>query len=220
MKKLMLWIVALLPMFLTGCNVGGARTETVVPSPSPVQPTPAITASISPQPSTTGTPLPQSFQPVVYYHFVATASDAIPTGSVVILPDVLVLAPTQSDFTHSPDTATNLGSALQAMMHDARNAWKSADLSITGITFGQGAANVTLQGEVNAPGDVVFIAARMQIVMTVFADASVQTATILLNGQNIANLGISDSSEAKPPDFAYTRAEIDTFMAQNAYKAP
>ena len=157
---------------------------------------------------------------MVYYHFVAIASNTFPAGSVVILPDVLVLAPTLTKIAHNPDTVTNIGSALQAMIHDPRNAWTSSKLEIPSITFNTTSAslNVVLQGEINGVGDVVHVVARMQILMTVFAEASVQSATILLNGENIANMGIRHSSEAKPVGYAYTRAEIEKFMAENAYQ--
>ncbi len=57
----------------------------------------------------------------------------------------------------------------------------------------------------------MLIAFRMQILMTVFADASVHTATVTLNGECIGNLGISHESEAMPANYAYTRAEIEAF---------
>ncbi len=57
----------------------------------------------------------------------------------------------------------------------------------------------------------MLIASRMQILLTVFADASVQTATVTLNGVCIGNLGISHDSEIRPADYAYTRAEIEAF---------
>ena len=139
---------------------------------------------------------------------------------MVILPDILMLAPTPSGTARGPDTAANLGSALQALIHDPHNAWTSSDLRISSNTFSQGSANVVLQGEFFAPGDIVLIAARMQFLMTVFAEASVQTATITLNGKNIANLGISHESQARPAGYAYPRAEIETFMAENACQKP
>jgi len=106
------------------------------------------------------------------------------------------------------------------MINDPRNAWTSTDVGITSITFREGAANVVLEGEFFGAGEVVLIAARAQILLTVFAEASVQTATITLNGKNIANLGISQSSQATPADYTYTRAEIETFMAENACRIP
>jgi hypothetical protein len=80
--------------------------------------------------------------------------------------------------------------------------------------------NVVLEGEYFGVGDVTLIAARDQILLTVFAEDAVQTATITLNGKNIANMGVSHSSQAKPEDYAYTRAEIEAFMEENAYGEP
>jgi hypothetical protein len=169
-----------------------------------------------PLPTMTSVPAQPSV-PIVYYYFVAVESGTFPAGSVTILPDVLILAPTLSDMARSTDVVANIGSALQAMIHDPRNAWTSSNLGITSITFSEGNADVLLQGEISGTGDVVLVAARMQIIMTVFAEASVQTATITLNTESIGNLGISHGSEAKPTDYRYTRDEIEIFMVENAY---
>jgi len=106
------------------------------------------------------------------------------------------------------------------MINDPRNVWTSTQVGITSVTFEEGVAHVVLDGEFFGAGDVILIAARMQILMTVFTDASVQSATVSINGKNIANLGISHLSEVKPDGFVYTRAEIETFMAENAYVNP
>ena len=79
---------------------------------------------------------------------------------------------------------------------------------------------MVLQGEYFAPGDIVLIAARYQMLLTVFAEAAVETATITINGKNIANLGNSDPFGGYPEDYTYTRTDIETFMAENAYKVP
>jgi len=204
------------------------KTEPPTPLPTHTPattntPKPTDTPELSPTPSSlldTDTPPAQPPLPILYYYFVETEGESPPAGSVVILSDVLILGPTLSDIARSPDTATNIGSGLQVMLNDPRNAWTSTDVGITSITFRKGTTNVVLDGEYFGAGDVVLIAARAQILLTVFAEASVQAATITLNGKNIANLGISHSSEAKPADYTYTRAEIEIFMAENAYENP
>jgi hypothetical protein len=152
---------------------------------------------------------------IVYYYFVEVAENAPPEGSVVILPDEIILAPAQSGLPRSADPTINLGSALQSMLNDPRNMWTSTQVGITSVTISQGAARVVLDGEYFGAGDIVLIAVRMQILMTVFADPLVQTATVILNGENISNLGISQPGDAKPTDYAYSRAEVDYFMAEN-----
>ena len=158
--------------------------------------------------------------PLIFYYFVEIKGNPLPAGSMVILPEILVLAPTPSSIRRSPDTAANINSALIDMIINSRNAWKSEGLAITSATFNAGTVNVALQGKISAPGDIVLIAARMQFLMTVFAEPDVQNATITLNGKNIANWGISHESEARPVNYAYSRAEIETYIAKNAYKAP
>ena len=218
MKKHMLWWVILPVLFLCACNLTQSQTKTVEPTTPPPQPTTAVATPVLSKPSTTSTAPAQPPVPVIYYYFVAIAGNTYPAGSVVILPDILVLAPELSNIARGSDPAINIGSALQAMLRDARNAWSSSDVGITSIAFSAGSAKVVLRGKFFGAGDVVLIAARMQMLMTVFAEAAVQTATITLNGENIANLGISHGSEAKPANYAYTRAEIETCMAENAYK--
>jgi hypothetical protein len=243
MKRIILVLGVFLGLCLSGCNLpksaaekplattptGPAAAETARPGPTKVpatetarptptsQPATETAPPTSTKPPATRTPAAQSSLPIVYYYFVAVESHTFPAGSVVILPDILVLGPTLSDKARSPDPATNIRSALQAMIHDPRNAWTSENLNIANLTFKEGAADVALQGEYFGAGDVVLIAARMQILLTVFAEASVQTAVITINEKNIANMGISHSSEARPARYAYTRSEIETFMAENAY---
>jgi hypothetical protein len=158
----------------------------------------------------------ESQVPIVYYYFASIPGNTFPTGSVVIVPDALILSPTLSDIPRSDNPAANVQSGIQAMLNDPRNVW-TGSVTITSITVDAGHTAVALSGEITGVGDVVLIAARMQFLLTVFAESSVQTATITLNEQNIGNLGISHSSEAKPVDHAYTRAEIEAFTAENAY---
>jgi hypothetical protein len=217
MKRSISLLVILLVMFFIACNFVRLLPENTI-TPTPLKHRATTLASPTPA-SMRPTVMPPAHPPVpiVYYYFVAIKSNTIPAGSVVILPDVLILGPTLSKIPRSLDPVTNISSALQAMINDPRNEWTSNDLGISSVAFRDGTANVVLHGKIFGAGDMVLIAAREQILLTVFAEDSVQTATITLNGESIANLGISHSSEAKPADYTYTRAEIETFMTENAY---
>lgn len=217
MKKFLLLLSIIPIVLLLSCSPNGLQTEISLTSTPQKEPATEAALPTPTNPTITDTPEPPTSMPIVYYYFVAIESNTFPAGSVVILPDILVLGPTTSDIARSSDNVTNIGAALQAMINDPRNAWTSTNLEITSITFTEGAATVELEGEIFGAGDVVRIAARQQILMTVFAESAVETATVILNGENIANLGISHSSQAKADDYAYTRAEIETFMAENAY---
>ena len=83
------------------------------------------------------------------------------------------------------------------MIHDARNLWTSSSLDISDITINDGHADVILQGDYFGTGDIVLIAARMQILLTVFADPSVQSASVKLNEKNVATW---ESVTARKPD--------------------
>lgn len=206
-------IAALFSATLAPINPPGITTLPEQPTAAAALPTPLALPATNLAP--TRPPVP-----IVYYYFVAIAGNTFPAGSVEIVPNVLILGPTLSDIARSPEAITNIRSALQAMLNDPRNVWTSDKVGLTEITFSEGHAAVVLQGEISGAGDVVLMAARMQILMTVFAEASVDMATVTLNGENIGNLGISQASEAKPADYAYTRAEIETFMAEHVYPRP
>lgn len=237
MKKLISRVMIGLVLLLSACNLpqspagkeavtltpaGQVPTQTAQPTAAPTaRPTATSPAPPAPtRPPATVTPTPLPAVPIVYYYFVELTGKAVPAGSVVILPDILVLGPTLTKTARTADSTANIEAALQAMIRDPRNAWTSSGLSITRLTFHQGAAQVALQGEYFAPGDIVLIAARMQILLTIFAEATVQTAIVTLNGKNIANLGISHSSQVRPADTAFTRAEIEVFLKENAYGNP
>ena len=66
----------------------------------------------------------------------------------------------------------------------------------------------------------LLVAARMQILLTVFSNPSVQTATVTLNGDTIGNLGVSSSTDARPADYVYTRAEMELYLQEHAYMYP
>jgi hypothetical protein len=147
---------------------------------------------------------------------VTPAENPIPEGSVTISSTYL-LAPAYSDIAYSPETVDNLIKALEIALNDSRNGWQSSKLNIVDLTFDGAHANVGLQGEYFGVGDVTLIAASMQLLMTVFANPFVQTATITLNGDTIGNLGVSNSMNAKSADHVFTRAEIEAFIIEHAY---
>jgi hypothetical protein len=220
MRKSPVFLAIVLALLIVACNLTRALTDnanTAIP-PDHQGTEMAIRTPIDLPASEVASTLPPV--PIVYYYFVEPGGKPAPAGSVVVFEDTYILGPTLSDKARSPDPVTNISSALQAMLNDPRNAWTSKDVGITGITFDDGDAHVALEGEYFSVGDVTLIAAREQIALTVFAEGSVQTAIITFNGKNIANMGISHSSQAKPEDYTYTRAEIEAFMVENAYEAP
>ncbi len=164
-----------------------------------------------------GTPTPVKPTPVsLTYYFQTTPSEpvAIP-GSVVILPDMLILSPIVTSQNVSPGSEA-VRMALEMMMDDPHNSPVVGDLQIDQLALTGDSLEIALLGEVHAAGDIVLIAIRWMILLTVFDSSSIDTAHITLNGQNIANLGVSWSGNALPEDYGYTRSEIETFKQENA----
>jgi hypothetical protein len=202
-------LVLLASLVISSCRSGQTMlkpTSTLMPTPDDL--------------SAKATALEQKPEPVVYYYFVTIDGRTPPPGSVVILANTIILAPARSEKAPSLEPAANIRSALDAMIHDGHNLWTSSDLEIAKSSFNQGHAEVALQGNIFGAGDIVLIAARMQILMTVFSNPSVESATVTLNGESIANLGISNDQEARAADYVYGRAEIEAFMRNNAYAKP
>jgi hypothetical protein len=144
----------------------------------------------------------------------------IPEGTIQA---VHLFAPAYTDETFTLDTAADLRTALEIILHeDARRVWDSSDLEIVEVTFGNGHADVVIEGEYFAMGDAQPCAASLQILMTVFANPSVQTANVTLNGGPIGNrcfFGPPNSDDYLNDDL-YTRAEIEKYMKEHAYVSP
>ena len=156
----------------------------------------------------------------MYYYFVDPKTVPYPDGSIIVMPETYILAPTLADAAVAPEPAGNLKSALEAALQDSRNGWMGNKLEIVSLTFDAGHAEIVLQGEYFGVGDVTLIAASQQILLTVFANANVHTATVTLNEDTVGNMGVSNSMNARSVDYVFTRAEIETYMSEHAYGLP
>ena len=214
---LFLSLLACLPQAVQSTATEAPATVTeALPTHTPISPTATLPPSPTPAPVIT---VPSAEQ-VIYYYFVDPKQVPYPNGSVTLMPETYILAPTLSDAALAPEAATNLRSALEAALNDPRNGWLSENVEVVNVTFNNGHADVVLQGEYFGVGDVTLIAASQQILLTVFANANVQTAAIALNGDTIGNMGISISLNAKPANYAFTRAEVEAYMAEHMNVSP
>lgn len=214
--------LALIPLFLCllAC-IPQPIQSTATDSPATNTP---VTPTLTPPPSPTQTPartitVPSADQ-IIYYYFVDPKETSFPAGSIVVMPQAYILAPTLSDAAPVPEAETNLKSALEAALKDSRNGWVGDKIEIVSLSIDEGHVDIVLQGEYFGVGDVTLIAASQQILLTVFANANVQTATVTLNGDTIGNMGVSISINAKPANYVFTRTEIETYMNEHMYKLP
>lgn len=155
---------------------------------------------------------------IVYYRFGTGGENLIPGGTYLADFD---LAPVYSDGTYTSDTAADLRTALEIALQDGRGWWGETDLEVVDAAFANGHAEVALQGGYFASGDAQPCALSIQILMTVFANPSVQSATLSRNGRPSGVM--CAFREGDPPviqteDDVYTRAEIETFMEENAHE--
>jgi hypothetical protein len=150
---------------------------------------------------------------IVFYHFL----DGPAQGYLGAIRTPILLVPAVADRADTADTAADLRTALELILQDERNGWTSSDLEIVDVTFRNGHADIVLQGEYSGESDEVLNAASIQILLTVFANPAVQTAAVILNGDTIGNLGVSNGTDAKPADYVYTRAEMETYLIEHYY---
>jgi hypothetical protein len=166
----------------------------------------ALTSCTGASPTPTITPLVEQ-DPIAYYTFVQSPDPAL-AGSVVIIPGELALVPITVPVARGDDVAGNIETALTAMLNDTANLWSSTDLIINGVTFNEGLATVRMTGDITAVGGAILSATGTQFILTVFLEPGVESAIITLNDETIGNLGISHSSQARPADTVYTRADV------------
>ena len=201
--------------------VGNA--EAVPEVAPPAAPTPYVFPSSTPL-TFTDPSIPLSERILYYYDIKHHPDRPAPEGTVR---GGSYLAPTYADETYTSDTAADLRTALEIVLHDVRNDWigRSLDAEIAEVTFRFGHAKVLLQGEYFLAGPPHLRygwleAPRMQIVLTVFANPAVQSASVSLNDDTIANLGISEGKDLKPANYVFTRAEIEKYLKEHAYVSP
>lgn len=204
------------PIPNTATEIPATVTE-VPPTYMPVPPTQTPPPSLTPEPSATNTP---SLEPVAYYYFVDPTQVPYPEQSIIVMAETYILAPTHTDGAFVSEPAAALRSALEITFQDSRNGWLSNQIQIVSLIFNSGHAEIVMQGEYFGVGDVTLIAASQQILLTVFANANVQTATVTLNGDTVGNMGVSNSINAKPTDYVFTRTEIETYMSEHTYGLP
>ena len=185
--------------------------------------TPTPTSPPLPPPSSTPLAFTDPSIPLserIVYYYLVRSENPIPEGAVLA---AHLLAPTYADETYTSDTAADLRTALQIVQHDGRNSWGAfgVQAEIVDVTFRFGHAKVLLQGEyASAHPSAAPETPRMQILLTVFANPAVQTAAVSFNEDTIANLGVSESGDAKPANYVFTRAEIEAYLKEHAYVAP
>lgn len=202
------------PFFLPTIAFDTPTPSPTFASPTPLPTIPTFTPLVFSDPS-----IPLS-ERIVYYHLVWAEQGPVPDGTIRA---VHLFAPAYTDETFSADTAADLRRALEIILHeDSRRVWDSTGLEIVDVTFRSGHTDVVIEGEYFAAGDAQPCAAGLQILMTVFANPSVQTANVTING---GSPGVCIFKDGDPPliptvNGVHTRAAIETYMEEHAYVSP
>lgn len=214
LEKLMLTI--LVAASICGCSGGTGETaeqgSTADDADSTgVDPTGAVAL---PDDSTAMVEPVEASSSPVYYRFAAEGERPEPEAVVTIQEGILVLVPVELAVDITTEPSARIRAALEAVIGDPGNPWTGESLGVESASIEDGHATVELQGSIMAPGDIVLVAARTQILLTVFAEPEVQTATITLNDECMANIGASHESELLPPDHVFTRADAEALTGR------
>ena len=142
---------------------------------------------------------------VVYW--VETASRQ--TGSVTVACGSII-SPVASSIPRGTDAAANISSSLSLLFTvtgGTNNYWAGQGLGVQNVAIdSNGRANIAITGNVTLVGSCADGVMKAQILQSVFAEPSVQSAYITVGGQNLVQ--IFDASGLEPADAVFTRADI------------
>lgn len=206
------------PRLLPTISFFALGIDTLTPSPTRPSPTPPPTIATFTPLVFSDPSIPLSRR-IMYYHPVWAEQGPVPEGTIHA---IHLFAPAYIDETFTADTAADLRRALEIILHeDSRRIWDSSALEIVEITFRSGHAQVVIEGQALAAGDAQPCAASLQILMTVFANPSVQTAKVTLNGggpiTNRCFFGPPTPPIIPTVNDVYTRAAVESYMEGHAY---
>ena len=131
--------------------------------------------------------------------------EVTPTEDDIVIIEQIVLRRMETAIAETGNPVDDIEQSLQVML-GSHNLWNSESITIESIEFTGGQATVTLGGAIQAPGDIVLIAARQQMLLTVFEVPQVDSVLMTIGGRNIGNIGISHDSQAVPENHAVSRA--------------
>lgn len=177
---------------LMGCNLGNDNQ-------SPVQQTPTQ-------------PVSESDEPITYWQMLPI-NEVVPTEDDVMLFDQLILRRIEDDTPRTDSNIINLERAIQGVI-DTATVWNADSVSIESLMIEDGLATIRLNGTISAVGGAILSAVPTQFYLTVFENPTIDSVLITLDGENIANLGISHDSQFQENDVVFTRAMLETQLSK------
>lgn len=179
-------------ILLTACNLASPATENapVVETDIPA------TQVVTPDPQLAGTP-------IVYWRF-ASILDVTPTDEDIVIFGLGILRRVETTTARTGIPSADLETSLQGMM-SSQNVWTAENVVLESVTVEGDMVTIRLSGTISAVGGAILSVVPTQFQLTVFEEPGIIRALITLNGQNIANIGISHSSQAVADNVPFTR---------------
>jgi LysM repeat protein len=162
-------------------------------------------------PNPIGTPEEQPPAGVIPYYVISQTDDG---GGIPVGCDGYMM-PVRTGFAFAQDPAANIQASLGPLLAMPStevgesgyvNYLGGQGLWISSLSVSDGHANLTLGGPFRLIGTCADPQIEAQILLSVFADPRVSTASITVNGQNLKQM--VDMSGQTGPDAIYTRSDI------------
>jgi LysM repeat protein len=120
------------------------------------------------------------------------------------------VTPTESALPRVSDAATNIRNSLNLLFSSNQgvyNHWAGQGLSVQSVNIdSNGRANIVVTGDLTLVGTCADGVMKAQFLLSVFAEASVQSSYVTVGGQNLVQ--VFDMSGLQPATAVFTRADI------------
>lgn len=186
----MRYTIFIITLFLlVGCNLGN-------PTPIPEQvPTALDVDSVSDVP--------------IGYWQMLPINEVVPTDTDIVIIDQFLLRRVEHITSRTNNNVINLEQAIQALIN-SDNLWEAENLIIESVMIEGSFATIRLTGDIRAAGGAIFSAVPTQFYLTAFEDPTIDSVLVLVGGENIANLNISNDIQRIANDVAFTREMLAT----------
>ena len=173
-------------LMLMACNLSAPDTQ------------PAIEATATPDKS-----VEEQTGNIIFWQSLGIG-EVTPTEDDIVIIEQIVLRRMETAIASTGNPVDDIEQSLQ-MMLGSHNLWNSESLTIDSVEFSDSQATIHLGGRIQAPGDIVLIAARQQMLLTLFEIPQVDSILMTVSGLHIMNIGISHDSQAVPDNHALSR---------------
>lgn len=194
-------------ILLAACSTASPATENAPDATDiPATEIPATVAVATDIPQLAGTAIP-------YWQLVSINDITDPSVDDIAMFGHGILTRIESTSVRTGDSVTDIETALNEMM-SSQNLWEAENVLIESITLEGDSLTIEMSGTITAIGGGLLAIVPIQFQLTVFEDPAINSTLITLNGENLANIGVSHSSLGVGNQIPFTRAGLTTTLIE------